>query len=139
MVSKEHIKAICSSTLSLAVLLALLAPSLHHLSSHESHDAHGHNHKLDTICSEEAEQDPCHRKLVHDDDSNGCTHDSHVSEEVKACSLCAITTLRLDANAANSQSHWVIQLQSSALISSYQQLYLTKHPTSNESRGPPLA
>jgi hypothetical protein len=50
---------------------------------------HGLIHHEEAIIShdEADENDPCHRKLYHDDFSKGCEHKSHFLS-LKKCSLC---------------------------------------------------
>lgn len=48
---------------------------------------HGQEHILSH--SAEAEKDPCHRKLRHQDQQHGCAHQSHSLLQEK-CSLCDI-------------------------------------------------
>ena len=59
---------------------AILFDSLHIVFDHH-HDAHQH-------CSAEIEASPCHQKVYHNNDVQGCDHEAHLIPERHDCDLC---------------------------------------------------
>jgi len=60
---------------------AVLFDGLHMIFDHHHHDAHQH-------CSVEIEASPCHQKVYHNNDVQGCDHKSHLIPERNDCDLC---------------------------------------------------
>ncbi len=72
--------------LSIALLMgvyayALLFDAFHNILHHEHH----HQHE---VCTEEAEKDPCHKRIFHHDLAEGCKHKTHMFAFEQACNLC---------------------------------------------------
>lgn len=56
-----------------------------------SDDGHHHHHEHSSITHfEEDELDACHRSLYHNDQTNGCSHTSHLTEHEEDCDFCDI-------------------------------------------------
>src|SRR5687768_17415400 len=71
------------SLLGALVMLGYLAANVHFESLHGL----VHHDEVEISHDEADENDPCHRKLYHDDFSKGCEHKSHLLAS-KKCSLC---------------------------------------------------
>jgi len=59
---------------------AVLFDALHVVFDHH-HDTHQH-------CSAEIEASPCHQKIYHNNDAQGCDHKTHLIPERHHCDLC---------------------------------------------------
>jgi hypothetical protein len=58
-------------------------------------------HSLEkALHSAEAEKDPCHRAIYHDEKENGCDHETHVTA-VKNCPLCHVVPFNEQHLASN--------------------------------------
>ena len=84
--NRRQIHTIFFRYLAVALLLtsytgAVLFDSLHVIFDHPHHDAHQH-------CSAEIEASPCHQKVYHNNDIQGCDHSTHLIPERHDCELC---------------------------------------------------
>jgi len=70
-------------------LSAFVINELHHVFAHD----HQHTHES---CSEEAEKDPCHRFVFHNDVKVDCGHDGHFHETAHECDLCDVLMPQLE-------------------------------------------
>lgn len=52
------------------------------------HQYFHHNHHQLEICSAETEKDPCHIKVFHHNQTDGCKHETHVYTMENQCELC---------------------------------------------------
>jgi hypothetical protein len=104
-----------------------------------THEPHEHVHLGFNECSELAEQNACHRKLVHHDESAECAHDAHVSSDAETCKLCALAPI--------SYSTWIqahignpfYAACLSVITRDYQDALVSEQRLANGSRGPPDA
>ena len=72
-------------TFSVALLLGIfIAASLFN----NLHQYFHHDHHQTEICTEEAENDPCHIKAFHHNITEGCKHETHVYSLETKCELC---------------------------------------------------
>ena len=110
---------------------------MHHWSDSIFHEAHAHEHQKEHACSDLAEQDPCHRKLVHHDESAGCTHDTHLSAQLNHCLLCSVAPLRHDAWVRDLPDVALYIVKAASVVFDCQESIFSAYRKSNESRGPP--
>ena len=52
------------------------------------HQFFHHDHHQQEVCSAEAEKDPCHIKVFHHNQTEGCKHETHVYSLENRCELC---------------------------------------------------
>lgn len=84
--NRRQIHTIFFRYLAVALLLtsytgAVLFDSLHVIFDHHHHDTHQH-------FSAEIEASPCHQKVYHNNDVQGCDHEAHLIPERHDCDLC---------------------------------------------------
>jgi len=81
---KTHIDVLkCLAVVMLLTIYigAILFDGLHVIFDYHHHDAHQH-------CSVEIEASPCHQKIYHNNEVQGCDHKTHLIPERHDCDLC---------------------------------------------------
>jgi hypothetical protein len=88
--NKPNIKQVVLSTVAVLVFgIYLSADILNNLHGHFVHKK-----QAEVICTQELEENSCHRTVFHQDKASGCEHGTHFLPSELNCEICALVLHR---------------------------------------------
>lgn len=123
-------RSLAVATLLLGYCSAFLLNNLHPFLDHEHHH-HVHEH-----CSDEAEKDPCHRFIVHNDHQAKCSHDGHFINTEHQCDLCDAVVAQFNFPRVKTLDLKIFKSEHSDFTFNEELIFRFSHPNISL-RGPP--